>query len=244
MSLTDRTSGDADHRLRDLAETAYADAADAPWLATTVLRRAKHRRRRLIIFRTSLAGAALVGSVAAVSVGGGPYYDYRQPSAVMQPAVPPGSSVVVNRDLEPQRMDVVQLELRVEGTDIEGLLRVIGTAGDAVACPATAAGSCSVTVNGATVEDKYVAGLLTRPFPGVIVPKGALFVLGDARGIAIDSRSLGPVDADDVNGVVVAVTNDEGEARPVAGAPRHTVPDDYQVDPEAPVPPAPTAEPR
>lgn len=240
MSLTDTTDRDVERRLRDLADAAYAETADAPWLASTVLRRARLRRRRITILRSTLLSTALVGTAAAVTVGGGPYYEYRQPSAVMEPAVPPGSSVVVNRDLNPQRMDVVQLDLNADGATIDGLLRVVGTAGDVVACPATAARSCTVTINGAEVQDEYVAGLQTRPFPEVVVPEGTLFVLGDARAFAVDSRSLGPVDADDVNGVAVALINDEGEADPIAGAPRHTVPDDYKVDLEAPVPPAST----
>lgn len=51
---------------------------------------------------------------------------------------------------------------------------------------------------------------------------------------------LGPVPAGDVNGVVVAVVDTDAKAWPVGGAPRHHIPDDYEVDVEAPVPPAST----
>ena len=158
----------------------------------------------------------------------------------MGAAVPRGSSVVVNRDLAPERLDVIQLTLDIEGRDSDGLLRVIGTEGDTVACPSLTPTSCSVTVNDEPLEDAYMAGLRTRPFDEVTVPKDALFVLGDARDTAVDSRDLGPVAVADVSGVVVAVVNEKGQASQVMGAPRHPVPDDYKVDPEHPVPPAST----
>lgn len=240
MSLSAATDGDAERSLRALAAIAYDHGGEQPWLAATVLRRARRSRRRRLIVGSCVAGTVLVGSVAAATVGGGPYYEHRQPSAVMEPTVRVGESVVVNRDLDPQRLDVVHLDLRVDGGEIDTLLRVIGTAGDTVACPATGAASCAVTVNGTPLRDQYVAALSALPFDEVTVPEGSLFVLGDARDVAVDSRSLGPVRDDDVRGVVVAVVSDGGKASTVAGAPRHHVPDDYQVDPEAPVPPAST----
>ncbi|WP_165357033.1 signal peptidase I [Nocardioides zhouii] len=230
--------GDAEQELRDLAATAYSQSATTPLLASIVLRRAQRQRRRRNAVRGSVVGAVVIGTAAAATIGGGPYYEYRQPSAVMEPTVPTASSVVVNRDLAPERLDVVQITLHIDGREVQGLLRVIGMAGDVVACPASSSTACTVTVNGEPVADATVAGLDTLPFDRVTVPEDALFVLGDARDKSVDSRDLGPVDLADVNGVVVAVINGAGKAGPVVGAPGHPVPDDYEIDPERPVPPA------
>ena len=237
---TDRDGG-AEQALRDLAGTAYSHDTPSPWLAATVLRRAdqRQRRRRNLVGGAAL-GVVLVGSVAAVAIGGGSYYEYRQPSAVMEPTVPTGSSVVVNRDLVPERLDVIHLTLDIEGEAVPGLLRVIGVEGDTVACPELTSTSCTVTVNGVPLEDEYVASLVAQPFAEVTVPEDALFLLGDVRDRAVDSRALGPVDIADVKGVVVGVVDEGGKASPVMGAPSHALPEDYEVDPELPVPPAST----
>ncbi|MFC5730271.1 MULTISPECIES: signal peptidase I [Nocardioides] len=238
---TEKPGSDAEKALRDLAGTAYSQSVASSWLAATVLHRATKRRRSRRMLGGAAAGAVLVGSVAAATVGGGPYYEYRQPSAVMESTVPVGSSVVVNRDLEPVALDVVQVALDIDGRDVQSVLRVVGTAGDTVACPATSSSSsCTLTVNGRPIANSYVAGLRTQPFGTVKVPDNALFLLGDARNVAVDSRMLGPVPAADVNGVVVAVVDDGAKVWPVEGAPRHHIPDDYEVDPETPVPPAST----
>lgn len=237
----EKPGSDAEQALRDLAGTAYSQSAPSPWLAATVLQRAAKRRRSRRLLGAAAVGTVLAGSVAAATVGGGPYYEYRQPSAIMEATVPTGSSVVVNRDLTPAALDVVQVTLDIDSRDVQSVLRVVASAGDTVACPAAAlSSSCTVTVNGRPVADPYVAGLRTRPFNTVTVPDGSLFLLGDARDIAVDSRTLGPVPASAVNGVVVAVIDQGGKVRPVEGAPAHQIPDDYEVDPEAPVPPAST----
>jgi signal peptidase I len=232
---------DAERALQDLARTSYSQSAISPLLTSTVLQRAAQRRRNRRRFGGAVVGAVLAGSVAAVTVGGGSYYEYRQPSAVMESTVPTGSSVVVNRDLAPVVLDVVQVTLAIDGRDVQSVLRVVASAGDTVACPVRASSpSCTVTVNGRPVADPYVAGLRTRPFDAVTIPDDSLFLLGDARNIAVDSRILGPISTSNVRGVVVAVVNTDGKARPIDGAPAHQIPDDYEVDPEAPVPPAST----
>lgn len=237
----EKPGSDAEQALRDLAGTAYSQSATSPWLAATVLQSAaKHQRSRRLVGAAAM-GTVLAGSVAAATVGGGPYYEFRQPSAAMESAVPTGSSIVVNRDLAPVALDVVQVTLNIDGRDVQSVLRVVASAGDTVACPAAASpSSCTVTVNGRPIAEPYVAGLRTRPFNTVTVPDDALFLLGDARNIAVDSQTLGPVPASDVNGVVVAVFKEGGKAWPVEGAPGHQIPDGYEVDPEAPVPPAST----
>lgn len=237
----ERPGSDAETALRDLAGKAYSQGVASPWLASAVLQRTKRRRRGHRMFGGVAASAVLVGSVAAATVGGGPYYEYRQPSAVMESTVPAGSSVVVNRDLAPVSLDVVHVVLDIDGQDVQSILRVLGTAGDTVACRAAASSSsCTVTVNGQPVADPYVSGLRAQPFGPVKVPDNTFFLLGDARDVAVDSRALGPVPAGDVNGVVVAVVDTDAKAWPVGGAPRHHIPNDYEVDVEAPVPPAST----
>jgi signal peptidase I len=217
---------------------------DVRRLPGSVLARARRRRRVYRVGGAALAGLSVAGSVGAVTLGGGPFYDYRQPSAAMSPTVPTGALVVANRDLSPARGDVVQLTLRIEGADVDGLLRVVGLPGDVVECPPTTAGTCDgVTVNGIAVDEGDYGDPTTAPFAAVNVPDGHAFLLGDARDVAIDSRLTGPTDLDDVTGVAVAVFGNNGTVQPVPGAPAHPIPDDYEVDPAEPVPPASTEDP-
>ncbi|WBB81941.1 signal peptidase I [Micromonospora sp. WMMD882] len=87
--------------------------------------------------------------------------------------------------------------------------RVIGVAGDRVAC-CDAQGR--VTVNGVALDESYVlrdsplelppngAECRSRRFDEVVVPSGQLFVLGDHRLVSQDARCQGPVPVDNVIG--------------------------------------------
>ncbi|MFC5998460.1 signal peptidase I [Quadrisphaera sp. GCM10027208] len=137
------------------------------------------------------------------------------PTASMQPLLQPGDRVAVLRlpalTGDVQRGDVVVFDGR--GTFPDGgdyAKRVVGVAGDRVAC---CAADGRLTVNGAPLEEPYL-------YPGdrpsdlrfdVVVPQGRLWVLGDHRSVSADSRSLlgrpggGMVRQDRVTGRVVAV---------------------------------------
>ena len=120
-------------------------------------------------------------------------------STSMANTVPAGSTVLVDKGQGVRRGDVIALSR----PDAIFVRRVIGLPGDRVAC--CTAGR--VTVDGKPLDETYV-------YPGdkpsattfsVTLNPGQLWVLGDHRSIAIDSRMWGPVPVSDVIGRVVAV---------------------------------------
>jgi signal peptidase I len=225
--------------IRALAETAAPTVRARDDLAEVVLRRAR-RRRRVRAVTLALGGglAVTVAAAAAVLPGRGSYYSTIQPSAVMAPTVEAGERVVFGRELEPARGDVVEAEVTTAGRAHATILRVVGLPGDTVACPADLVGRCrGVVVNGVRLAERYVAE--TAPFAPVTVPADTLFLLGDARDIAHDSRLRGPVPADAVRGVAVQIVDTHGTIRAVPGAPPHRGPNGEDVvDGPGTIPPA------
>jgi signal peptidase I len=58
-----------------------------------------------------------------------------------------------------------------------------------------------VYVNDEAIDEPYLPeGVVTGDFPPQKVPEGQIFVMGDNRGSSDDSRSFGPVPADEVVG--------------------------------------------
>ncbi len=233
---------EAAERLGVLSEAA-APAVRAPEdLAESVLSRA---RRRTGVRRAAWglgAGLTVLASVAAFNVGQGDYFMVTQPSAAMAPTVAIQERVVFSKAATPQRGDVITAHVSDDGSEFDLISRVVAEAGDTVSCPADADGRCdAVLVNGAPVADPYLQALDTPPFPRTTVPDDAVFVLGDARDIANDSRLIGPVPLDAIEGVAVEIVDGEGDHRSVPGAPQRLAPDDGQiVDPADQVPPAET----
>ncbi|WP_217213209.1 signal peptidase I [Streptomyces sp. AC550_RSS872] len=94
--------------------------------------------------------------------------------------------------------------------------RVIGVGGDRVACCAGSGADARVTVNGKPLQEPYLkdgdaAGGSAMPPYQVRVPEGRLFLLGDHRANALDSR---------------AFLDDQGGTLPVSAV-RGRVLDDY-----------------
>ncbi|MEU3457481.1 signal peptidase I [Micromonospora sp. NPDC006766] len=125
-----------------------------------------------------------------------------------------------------------------DGREFDSVLRVVALAGDTVGCPAGPSGRCeAIVVNGTPVPQPYLGA--TDPFPSSTVPAHTVFLLGDNRSVANDSRAMGPVRTADVAGVAVRIVDRHGRARAVPGAPSHDGPGDRDnVDPAGPVPPA------
>lgn len=234
---------DLARRLRRLATTAAPALAVRPDLADLVLDQARAGRRRRRTRAVAAGGALLIlGGVAAAAVPGhGAFVTVVQPSGSMQPTIAIGERVVLDRRLAPQRLEVVRAHVEGggDGPAYDTFGRVVGLPGETVSCPADASGGCSgVEIDGVRLEEPYLSGP-TAPFAAVRVPADGLFLLGDARDLANDSRSIGPLPLTRVTGVAVRVIAAEDVARPVTGSPDHAAPGGADVlDPADPVPPA------
>ncbi len=105
----------------------------------------------------------------------------------MKPTLQDGDKVVVSTiGYEAEKGDIVVLS-STEGLKKPIIKRVIAVAGDTVDINFTTG---VVTVNG--IEEHYTDELTTQQFDvafPVTVPEGTVFVLGDNRGVSLDSRS-------------------------------------------------------
>ena len=151
------------------------------------------------------------------------------PSASMEPTLEEGDRVLVEKVSywfgEPARGDVVVFERRLPGltgseelddesvfsdirdafrelfgfptgTSQDYIKRVVGVEGDTVE-----GRDGEVLVNGEPVDEGYLpGGFETEPFPPIEVPDGMIFVMGDNRANSDDSRSFGPIPAENVIG--------------------------------------------
>jgi signal peptidase I len=157
----------------------------------------------------------LMIAVAVLGVGAGVYgfgrlmlgyQAYTQVSGNMSPTLVRGDRIVVRQvdDVEVHRGDVVAVDLSAYADsprDGISVVRVVGVAGDTVAC-------CTdehLSVDGKPITEPYI----TPGYEGLFefsakVPEGAIFVEGDNRGNSDDSRFGGPVRLSGVTGIVVA----------------------------------------
>lgn len=78
--------------------------------------------------------------------------------------------------------------------------RVIGLPGETVTIA-----NGQVQINGQPIDESYLNGLSTQCFQNctVTLGSGQYFVLGDNRSNSLDSRSFGPVTADNIIGQVI-----------------------------------------
>ncbi|SCG47723.1 signal peptidase I [Micromonospora halophytica] len=241
---------DAAEELRRLATAAEPAIHARPGLARSILDLARsHRRtRRLGTAAASVGGGFVVLATlaAATLLGQAEYFTLTQPSTNMESTVRMGERVVFSKNLSPARGDVVVVRLVDNGHEYDSIMRVVALAGDTIGCPADATGRCeAIAVNGVTMPEDYLGTTVTDPFPTSTVPAHMIFVLGDNRPQANDSRSIGPVKLADVTGVAINIRNRDGQTRAVPGAPAHDGPGDRDnVDPAPPVPPAGVSEPR
>jgi signal peptidase I len=141
------------------------------------------------VFRLGLVllglGVLLGGAGGALTAA--QLHDYVVSSASMAPTLQPGAHVmtVPLNGAVPKRGDLVLVDAAGWNIPVLSFRRVIGVGGDRVAC--CTAGR--VTVDGSALVEPYAAspggGL---PGYSVTVPAGRLFLLGDNRSDAIDSR--------------------------------------------------------
>lgn len=240
------SSDDAAVLLRGLSDAAKGAVHVSDRLAESVLRRAKRRR---FIRRAAVgvgAGVVLLSTAAASLLGQGDFFTVRQPSQAMDPTVRMNERVVFSKVAEPQLGDMVYAHVTVQGARIDIMSRIMALPGDTIVCPPTPDGSCdAVLVNGQPVADAYLSELVVEPFDSTEVPDGSVFVLGDNRANAVDSRLTGPIPSGDISGIAVQIIDGEGQARAIPGAAAHSQPDGGDVvDPAERVPPAGTSEPQ
>jgi signal peptidase I len=235
---------DAAAELRMLAAAAAPTVHARPDLARVVLGRAPRQQRARRIRKAAAGvggGLVVLTTLAAASLlGRSDYFTVTQPSAAMESTVNVGERVVFNKKVSPARGDVVIVHLTYQGDDFESMMRVVALSGDTIGCPAGPTGRCeALVVNGTPVPEPYLGATVTDPFPIGTVPAQRIFLLGDNRPVANDSRFIGPVKLADVTGVAVQIKDRAGQVRAVPGAPAHGGPGNRDnVDPAGPVPPA------
>lgn len=146
--------------------------------------------------------AVVVGLVGLlVGLGGVAYARYAFGGSVvsgesMAPTFGRGDRVVFERidGSEVRRGDVVVFSAPDRyGFDALVIERVVGVGGDRVACCAGEAQDARVTLNGEPLREPYLKGAdAGGGFPAydVRVPEGRLFLLGDHRANARDSRAF------------------------------------------------------
>lgn len=247
MNDTLPASGEAAQRLRTLAAAAAAAPGTQarPDLARVVLERARRQRRVRRWSRAAIAtgtGLAVVSTLAAATLlGRSDYFTAIQPSTAMEPTIRVREQVIFNKKLDPDRGDVVYVHLKDAdtGAEFDAVFRVAALPGDSIGCPAGPSGRCDALVlNGAPVAEPYLGTAITDPFPTSTVSSDKIFLLGDNRAAAKDSRYRGPVELDAVDGVAVKIKDANGATRAVPGAPYRPGPGDRDnVDPVGPVPP-------
>ena len=95
---------------------------------------------------------------------------------------------------EPKRDDIVVLRVQNYGRDML-IKRVIGLPGETIEVR-----EGQVFINGAALDEPYLAQMTGGAYPPTIVPEGYVFVMGDNRNNSNDSRSFGPISFDDIVG--------------------------------------------
>ena len=121
--------------------------------------------------------------------------------------------------LGPRRGDIVAIDWQTWTGDAgpATAMRVIGAAGDHVELK-----SGAVILNGSALAEPYLeADTATNPVPDDgrsdwMVPAGSVFVLGDGRPNAADSRFYGPVPDEALRGRVVFRCGPAGRRGPVS----------------------------
>lgn len=176
------------------------------------------RSRILLAALFSLLGLEVLVSVVAFGVALSSGRAYVVPSEAMENAIRPGDRLLVDRNADVQRGDVVVIDIPSwstgSGRNAGHLERVIGIGGDRVVC-------CDrrgrVTVNGKPLDERYLFPgdrPSERPFD-VVVPTGRLWLMGDHRSKSYDSRQhqdawKGTAEARHMVGPVVGVISASG----------------------------------
>jgi signal peptidase I len=127
------------------------------------------------------------------------------PSSGMEPTIAVTSRHVIDqvvfRVTGIDRGDIVAFPVPDAPGDHETLRRVIGLPGDRIECR-----EGEVLRGGTPVDEPYLpfeAQVIGTECAAVTVPAGTIYVLGDNRDVAQDSRHWGPISTDEVTGRVI-----------------------------------------
>jgi signal peptidase I len=116
---------------------------------------------------------------------------YRVEGPSMQPNFETGQWVLVNkieyRLHQPQRGDVIVFK-SPHGRNANLIKRVIGLPGESVELKNGVVYIHKVSGDVVALAEPYITYVDTRPFAGSTIPEGQVFVLGDHRDVADDSR--------------------------------------------------------
>jgi signal peptidase I len=152
--------------------------------------------------RRSVANLALQLALLAVLVAA---FFVRLPQVAglsMEPYIRSGEYVLINtfayRIGVPHRGEIVAFRHEGDARSVF-IKRVIGLPGDRVRIDRG-----QVYINGARLEEPYVAHADGRSFAQVLVPPSSVYVLGDNRAESEDSRFFGPVGDDRLIGRAIA----------------------------------------
>ena len=144
-----------------------------------------------------IAVAVVVGVVVALFVF---VFDvYTVEGGSMEPGLPNGSRIVVNRWGGADVDDLAVVRVDRFSDSMASVKRVVAVAGDEIAYD-----ECVLFRNGEPVDEPYVADIerCGGSIEATVVPPGHLYVLGDNRAMSMDSRAFGPIPIDDVVGTV------------------------------------------
>jgi len=151
---------------------------------------ATHRPGRVAFW--VLAGLCVLVTVAGLTIAASTARLFDVPSDSMANTIRPGDEIAVADGTHVQRGDVI-VEQQLSDVSAYFIRRVIGLPGDHVAC-CDAVGR--ITVNGFALNESYLyQGDGPSPFGkfAVTVPAGKLWLMGDHRSKALDSRQDGPL---------------------------------------------------
>ncbi len=159
-----------------------------------------------IVLAAAVTLAGLIVVLGAIVLARPSYVEVEVSGGAMVPTLDAGDRVAVDNDAGPRRGDMVVFDAAALPGQPPGqrVLRVVGVGGDRLAYA-----DGRFTVNGAPVREPYASG--KGPDFTVTVPDGSVFLVGDARDVAVDSRafvdeeSRGAIPVDAVEGRVVAV---------------------------------------
>ncbi|MGF1524953.1 MAG: signal peptidase I [Leptolyngbyaceae cyanobacterium] len=131
------------------------------------------------------------------------------PSVSMEPTIAEDSKVLVNNTRfwfnPPQRGDVVVFDSGyragfLEREKVRLTKRVIGLPGETI----EVASDGQVAIDGQPLQESYAIPA-TNAYPKTVIPEGHYFVLGDNRNQSHDSRVLGAIAVEQIEGKVSAV---------------------------------------